>query len=56
MLLKIKELAKRSGHSESYYYNGKSKGTLDLKFLKFGKSVRVRESDFEQWLHSHEEQ
>lgn len=49
-LLAVPEMAKRSGLSESYFYTNKSLGRLTLKFIKIGRSLRARESDFEEWL------
>lgn len=49
-LLDVPEMAVRSHMSESYFYTNKSLGKLNLKFIKIGRSLRCRESDFEAWL------
>jgi predicted DNA-binding transcriptional regulator AlpA len=51
-LLTIKEMAEISSLSESYFYTNRSLKTLDLPILKIGRAVRVRASDFYQWLDS----
>ena len=52
-LLKVEELAERSGLSASYFYTNRSLKKISLPFLKIGSSIRVRESEFEAWLNSH---
>ena len=52
-LLKVEELAERSGLSQSYFYTNRSLKKISLPFLKIGRAIRVRESEFEAWLDSH---
>jgi excisionase family DNA binding protein len=49
-LLTIKEMAEISSLSESFFYTNRSLKTLDLPFLKIGRSVRIRAGDFYKWL------
>jgi excisionase family DNA binding protein len=51
-LLTFKEMAERSGLSESYFYTNKSLKKLTMPIIKIGRSVRVKESEFEAWLDS----
>ncbi|RQW87938.1 MAG: DNA-binding protein [Geobacter sp.] len=55
-LLSIKELRKITGYSAAYFYCGRSTGRLnDLKFVKIGKRVFVREVDLTDWIDRHVE-
>jgi predicted DNA-binding transcriptional regulator AlpA len=49
-LLKVKDLAQLSGFTEGFFRCGWSQKTLTLPRTKLGASVRVRESDFLQWI------
>ncbi len=51
-LLTIKEMAEKSNLSESYFYTNRSLGTIDLEFLKIGRSVRATGRNFSKWLAS----
>jgi len=49
-LLSIKMLVKATGLSESYFRVGWCKGRLNLPFVKLGKAVRVKQSEYHKWL------
>ena len=49
-LLSIKVLVELTGMSESFFRVGWCRGKLKLPFVKLGKAVRVKQSDYEKWL------
>ena len=49
-LLSIKTLVELTGLSESYFRVGWCKGRLSLPYVKLGKAVRVRQSEYDKWL------
>jgi|WetSurMetagenome_2_1015567.scaffolds.fasta_scaffold706438_2 hypothetical protein len=53
ILLTDRDLAELSGLSAQYFTVGRCRGTLSLPFVKIGKSVRVRLSDFQGWIQDH---
>lgn len=51
--LTIAELCEELGIAERTFRNGRSTGRspwADLRVHKFGSAVRIRRSDFEEWL------
>lgn len=49
-LLSIKTLVELTGMSESYFRVGWCRGRLKLPFVKLGKAVRVKQSEYDKWL------
>ena len=49
-LLTLKEVAEITGKAVRTLYNAKSTGRYPLKFIKLGRSVRVKESDLNAWI------
>jgi predicted DNA-binding transcriptional regulator AlpA len=49
-MLTLREMVNRSGMSKSYFYCGKSAGTLRLNVQRVGGQLRCKEADFERWL------
>jgi len=55
-LLSIPEAATRCGLSKAFFYCGRSTGRLnDLRFVKLGKRVFIRELDLDAWVNAHVE-
>lgn len=48
--ISIKEAAKRASLTCSYFYTNKSLGRLTLPVTKIGRSIRIKESDFNKWM------
>ena len=53
-LLTLKEVSQITGKAVRTFYNAKSTGRYPLKFIKLGRSVRVKESDLMAWIESGE--
>ena len=49
-LLTLKEVSEITGKAVRTLYNAKSTGRYPLKFIKLGRSVRVKESDLNAWI------
>ena len=49
-LLSVKMMVELTGLSESFFRVGWCQGRLKLPFLKLGKAVRVKHSEYIKWL------